>query len=400
MSRGIIRISATALIAAGSLAGVACGGSAESKAAEQTAVSATISVSPVAAVEEPVARFIRVAGSLTAEEQADVAAETAGRVIATPVERGTRVTEGSELVRLSAVETEASLAEAQANAAQIEARLALTSTGPFDVGNVPEVRNAQASLNLAESEFNRIEKLLAERVVSQAEYDQRKTTVEAARQQLESARNAAQQQYQALQGARARVTLARKAVADTSVRAPFTGIVGQRMVSTGDYVTKGTKVAEVVRITPLRVQLTVPEQFVSEVAVGQPMSLAVDAYPGRRFTGTVRYVSPALRADQRALTVEAVVPNERAELKPGMFATAEIQQANKTSGVLVPAAALQTIGGTSRVFVVTGDRVQERVVTTGQAVEPLIEITGGLKPGEQVATTNINQLVDGSKIRN
>jgi RND family efflux transporter MFP subunit len=303
-------------------------------------------------------------------------------------------------VRLSAVETEASLAEAQANAAQIEARLALSPGTAFDVNAVPEVRNAQASVNLAQAEFGRIEKLLGERVVSQAEFDQRRTQVEAARQQLESARNVAQQQYQALQAARARVTLARKAVADTSVRAPFTGIVGERMVSTGDYVTKGTKVAEVVRITPLRVQLTVPEQFVAAVAVGQPMSLAVDAYPGRRFTGTVRYVSPALRADQRALTVEAVVPNERAELKPGMFATAEIQQATRTPAVLVPATAIQTIGGTSRVFVLAGDRVEERVVTIGQTIEGSIEIASGLKKDEQVATTNINQLVDGAKVRN
>ena len=399
MSRGIIHPVVAALLAASPLAGAACGGSAETSTTEATAAALFVAVSPVAASEQPITRFIRVAGSLTAEAQAAVAAETAGRVIATPVERGTRVTEGSELVRLSAVETEAGLAEAQANAAQIEARLALGSTGPFEVGNVPEVRNAQANLNLAQAEFDRIEKLLAERVVSQAEYDQRKTVVEASRQQLESARNTAQQQYQALQAARARVALARKAVADTSVRAPFAGIVGQRMVSTGDYVTKGTKVAEVVQVTPLRVQLTVPEQFVSEVAVGQPVSLAVDAYPGRTFTGTVRYVSPALRADQRALTVEAVVPNDRAELKPGMFATAEIQQARKTPGVLVPATAVQTIGGTSRVFVVTGDRVEGRIATTGQAVEPLVEITNGLKPGEQVATANINQLVDGSKVR-
>ncbi len=130
------------------------------------------------------------------------------------------------------------------------------------------------------------------------------------------------------------------------------------------------------------------------------MSLVVDAYPGRRFAGTVRYVSPALRADQRALTVEAVIPNDRAELKPGMFATAEIQQANRTTGVIVPVAAVQTIGGTSRVFVVAGDRVEERVVTTGQNLEESIEVTNGLKRGEHVATTNINQLVDGSKVRN
>jgi RND family efflux transporter MFP subunit len=159
------------------------------------------------------------------------------------------------------------------------------------------------------------------------------------------------------------------------------------------------KIAEVVRITPLRVQLTVPEQFVAAVGVGQPVALAVDAFPQRTFAGKVRYVSPALRADQRALTVEAVVPNENGELKPGMFATALVQQAEKTPAVLVPGTAVQTIAGTSRVYVVKGDRVEERVVTTGQKLESLVEISSGLKAGEQVATSGVAQLVDGMKIK-
>ena len=359
---------------------------------------ALVPVAPVAAVEQPIARFIRVTGSLTAEEQADVAAETAGRVTGTPVERGTRVAAGAELIRLSPVETEASLKEAEANAAQIEARLALGPEGALNVENVPEVANAKANLNLAQADFGRIEKLLAEKVVSQAEYDQRKAAIEAARQGYESAKNGGQQQFQALQAAQARVTLAKKALADTVVRAPFAGVVGQRMVSTGDYVTKGMKVAQEVRITPLRVELTVPEQFVSEVGVGQPVTLSVDAYAGRTFEGKVQYVSPALRADQRALTVEAVVPNANGELKPGMFTTALIQQANKTPAVLVPAAAVVTIAGTSRVYVVSGDRVEERVVTTGQVLGLQIEIVNGLKNGETIATANVNKLVDGMQV--
>ena len=386
------------LLLLGPLGWAACS-AADGKTADPNATApALVSVSPTAAIEQPIARFIRVTGSLTAEEQADVAAETAGRVTGTPVERGTRVTQGTELIRISPVETEASLKEAEANAAQIEARLALGVDGEFDIDKVPEVANAKANLNLAQADFDRIEKLLAERVVSQAEYDQRKAGIEAARQQYESAKNVGRQQYQALQGARARVTLARKAVSDTVVRAPFNGVVSQRMVSTGDYVTKGMKVVEVVRITPLRVQLTVPEQFVSEVGVGQGVTLTVDAYPGRTFEGKVRYVSPALRADQRALTVEAVVVNEKAELKPGMFATASVQQANKTPAVLVPASAVQTIAGTSRVYVVEAGRVEERVVTTGQKLEPLVEIVNGLKSGEQVATTNVGKLIDGMKV--
>jgi membrane fusion protein (multidrug efflux system) len=399
MFRALLKVTALGALVAGPLAWTACSaGDANAKAADAAQSAATTVVS-APAVEQLISRYIRVTGTLTAEEQADVAAETAGRVVATPVERGSRVDVGGELIRVSSIETEASLKEAEANAAQIEARLAIGSGGTFDVNKVPEVANVRANLALAESEFARIEKLLAERVVSQSEYDQRKTQVEAARQQHEAAKNGAEQQYQALQGARARVALARKAASDTVVRAPFAGSVVERMVSTGDYVTRGMKVARIVRTSPLRVELTIPEQFVSEVGVGQSVSFSVDAYPNRTFAGGIRYVSPALRADQRALTVEAAVPNQSGELKPGMFATAFIQQAQKTQAVLVPETAVRVVSGTGRVFVVSGDRLEERIVTTGQKIDTLVEISHGLKAGERVATEGVAQLVDGMKVK-
>jgi len=370
----------------------------DAKAKERASTPTVVPAAPVAAVEEPIARFIRATGTLTAEEQADVAAETAGRVVAAPVERGTPVSQGAELVQLSSTETDAQLKEADANAAQIEARLGLTSDGPFDVNAVPEVQNAKASAQLAQAEFARIKSLLDQRVVSQSEYDQRRTQAEAARQQYDAAKNGAAQQYQMLQAARARVALARKAVADTVVRAPFSGVVAQRLVSAGDYVTRGTKVAVVVRVNPLRVQLTVPEQFISAVAVGQPVNFEVDAYPGRQFQGTMKFVSPALQADQRALTIEATVPNANGVLKPGLFATARIEQPARTPGVLVPASAVQVTSGTSRVYVVSGDHVEERIVTTGETVGGRVEITKGLKAGERVATKNIAQLADGTRV--
>jgi multidrug resistance efflux pump len=143
---------------------------------------------------------------------------------------------------------------------------------PFDVNAVPEVQTAKASFDLAQNEFNRIKSLLDQRVVSQSEFEQRRTQMEATRQQYEAARNGAAQQYQALMGARARVSLAHKSVSDTTVRAPFSGLVAERLVSVGDYVTKGMKVAVVVRVTRLRVQLTVPEQFVSAVKAGAPVT--------------------------------------------------------------------------------------------------------------------------------
>jgi membrane fusion protein (multidrug efflux system) len=177
-----------------------------------------------------------------------------------------------------------------------------------------------------------------------------------ARQQYESARNGASQQVQALEAARARVTLARKAVADTVVRAPFAGLVADRGVSVGDWVNRGASVATVVRVDPLRVELTVPEQAVARIAEGQAVVLTVDAYPGRSFEARVRFVSPTLRADQRALTVEAILPNADGLLKPGLFASAEIET-TADSALVVPAPVVQTSGATSRLFV-GGDRVE------------------------------------------
>ena len=125
-SRVFIRFTVSSLLLLGPLVWTACS-TANGKTKDREPAALAIAVSPVAAVEQPIARFIRVTGTLTAEEQADVAAETAGRVVSTPVERGTPVSQGAELIRLSSIETDASVKEAEANAAQIEARLALNS---------------------------------------------------------------------------------------------------------------------------------------------------------------------------------------------------------------------------------------------------------------------------------
>ena len=397
MSRLVVSGSVSLVVA---FLAAGCGGPGRSVTPPaQAKVAAPVAIAAVAAAEQPLSRFIRASGSLNPEEHAEVAAEVAGRVVATPIERGSRVAEGAVLIRISPVEAEAQAKEAEANAAQIEARLGLvTGASAFDVMAVPEVRNAAATLNLTSGEFARIQSLLDQKVVSQSEFEQRRTQMEAARQQVEVAKNAAAQQYQALQAARARVSLARKAVADTVVRAPFAGLVAERLMSAGDYVTKGMKVATVMRVNPLRLQLTVPEQFVSAISAMQTVSLEVDAYPGRRFEGQVLFVSPTLEANQRALIVEASVQNADNELKPGMFATARIEQPKKEPAVVVPAAAVQTAGGTSRVFVVNGDHVEERIVTIGQTVDALIEVTNGLKAGERVATEHVAQLADGTKV--
>jgi membrane fusion protein (multidrug efflux system) len=369
-----------------------------SEARSSAGSAAAISVATAVTIERPLARFIRVTGTLAAEEQADVAAETQGRVVATPVERGTRVAQGADLIRIAAAEAEAQAAEAQANAAQLEERLGLRDSADFSLDRVPEVANARANVTLAQGDYDRAKMLFDKQLLSKAEFDQRSAQAEVARRQYDIARNTSMQQYQALLAARARVSLARKALADTVVRAPFGGVVGERMVSVGDYVTRGMKVVSVLRTNPLRLQLTVPQQSSVEVGDGRAVSLEVDSAPGKAFTGVVRYVSPALQTDSRTLVVEAVVPNDDGALKPGSFATAQIEQESKKPGILAPAAAVRTVSGSSRVFVVATNRAEERLVTIGQTVDDLVEITTGLKAGERVATTNVTQLVDGALV--
>ena len=380
------------------LVSAACSGERTSAAAPPEP--APVAVRAAQVESQSIDRFIRVTGSIAADERADVAAETAGRVIGTPVERGTRVTAGAVLIRVSATEADASLREADANAAQLEARLGLTAGQPFDPLKVPDVLNAKASLDFAEADFARIKSLLEQKVVSQAEYDQRFTQVQAARQQYQTAQNGAQQSFRSLQAARARVDLARKSAADTVVRAPFSGIVAERLVGTGDYVSRGMKVATVVRIDPVRIELTVPEQYLSLVKMGQPVRLTVDAYPNEVFTGKVRFVSPALKTDQRALTVEAVAANADGRLKPGLFATALLLQPAPAPALLVPAEAVETVAGTSRVYTITADRkVEERIVTVGEKVGDRVEIASGVKAGERVAANPRGKLTDGVRVQ-
>ncbi len=396
-------VAVTALaVALGTAGALSTGCSSETPASAATpAVTAAEAVTLTTASVDlrPIERHLRVTGSLLADEQAEVSAELAGRVTATPVERGTRVPAGALLVRISASETSAQLQEAEANAGQIEARLGLTAHETFDSRRVPDVMNAQAALDWAEAEFARIQSLLDQKVVSKSEWEQRRTQVEAARQQYKVAVNLAEQSYRSLQAARARVSLANKSMADTSVRAPFAGLVAERAVSVGDYVTKGARVATVVSIDPLRVELTVPEQAIAQIKVGQRVRLTVDAYPGEEFEATIRFVSPSVRVDQRALTVEAIAPNKDGRLKPGLFATAFIQQAEPTPALTVPAAAVETVSGTSRVYVVKDGKTEERIVTIGQKVDVRVEITSGVKDGELVVAEPRGRITDGMAVR-
>ena len=337
-------------------------------------------------------------GTLTAQDQAEVAAEIAGRVVATPVERGSRVGANGDLVRIAAAEVDAQAREAQANAAQIEARLGIAGGATFDVARVPEVASAEAARHLARTDFERAQTLHTSKLISHAEFEQKSAQLESAERQYDVARNGAEQQYQALMGAQARVTVAQKALADTVVRAPFAGVVGERFVSVGDYVTRGTKVASVMRVDSLRVELTVPEQYVAAVETGPRGDLRSRRLSRRDLhrAGALRLAVAERRhprADHRGGGAQRRRPAQARLLRHG--ADRAGQDGARPAGA---GAAVRTVAGTARVFVVAGDRVEERIVMIGQVVDDRVEITDGLKAGERVVARGVEQLVDGVRV--
>ena len=128
----------------------------------------------------------------------------------------------------------------------------------------------------------------------------------------------------------------------------------------------GAKLVTLLRIDPLRLTLTVPQQAMAQIKVGQAVTFHTDAFPGRQFHGAVRYISPTVTADNRSLCVEAVVPNSKVELLPGLFVTAELQLDKKETELYVPASAVCNRGDVAAVFAVRGSRICEQIVSLGE----------------------------------
>ena len=217
-----------------------------------------------------------------------MAADVIGKVSEIYVERGSRVRAGAPLIRLDRRQAELVDAEARSAAAAVESQAAL-----------------------AQAECVRAEKLFADGAINQADFDRSKTQCESA------ALNA--------HAARARRQMAGKSLGDLVIKAPFAGIVADRFVNVGEYVRAETKVATVVQLTPLRLELSVPEQALSAFGVGADVAFKVAAWPNQTFTGKVRFIGATVRRATRDLLVDAVVENKDERLRPGMFAVAEVK---------------------------------------------------------------------------
>jgi RND family efflux transporter MFP subunit len=277
------------------------------------------------------------------------------------------------------------------------------------------LEQAQSELRLAEANERRYRALVETGDVAVSVYDQYRTQrdtararVNSARQQLEAAINTARQSNQAIQSAeaavstaRAQVAIAQKAVADTTIRAPYAGFISNRPIAVGEYVTPASIVATVLRTNPIKLQLQVQESEAPYINAGMGVSLEVDAHRNRKFAGQVTAVNPAIDPVSRAVTVEAAVENSDNALRSGMFATAQIVRKGGSRAVFVPRAAVLSDPNTQsyRVFVIQGDTAKLRVVQIGVEESDWIQILSGVQADEVVATSNLQQLFEGARVK-
>jgi membrane fusion protein (multidrug efflux system) len=355
----LVLVAVTAGVSAGALAGCRR----EEAAASQPpkAAAPLLHVQTAAVAERPMPEFLVVTGSLRADQESNLAADANGKVLQVLVERGQHVTRGQVIATL-----DARAASLGATAAEAQAKL------------------AQSQLDQAQKECGRVKHLLETGAISQADYDRQ--TSQCTAQQWSAAAAEAQQQS------------ATKLLGDSRIRAPFDGIIGERMVNVGQYVQPSTQVASIYDPDPLRLQITVPEANLADVKAGTPVTFAVAAFGDERFQAIVKYISPNVRESTRDLVLEAIAPNGDGRLRPGMFAVARLELSERPH-LVVPADAVKRDETEARVFVVGPTKeVQERLVQVGESKGGVVSVLGGLKVGESVVLSPGADVRDGAHV--
>ena len=393
-----------------------CGGSKANVRKEEAAANTqpvAVAVTTAAAIRRDLPRFFEATGSLAGDQQTDVAGQTSGKVVAVGVDIGSYVRRGQILVRLDDAELKLRVDQAatqveQARAAvrQAEEKIGLRSGQAFDPNRVAEVQAARVSLDLAEKNLRRAEKLTESGDVSRSFYDEQRGRRDQLKEQYDVAVAQARQNYAGVDVARtnvanaqAQLALARKNLQYAIIPAPIDGYVSERTADLGEYVSPQQKVVTLVRTNPLRIRIDIPEQAISEVKVGQSVSITTSAWPDKNFAGRVARIAPNVSATSRTLTVEAEIDNSGNALKPGQFATVRLLQERAAPAVLIPARAVVNDAGVNRVYVIKNGQAEQRLVQTGQTEGDLIEIKSGIAADEQVATSNLEQLSDGMAVK-
>ncbi len=296
-------------------------------------------------------------GSVTAVEGTVVSTEAEGVVRKIKFEAGSLVNAGDELVQLD-VEVE----QAQLHAAEAVAELARVS-------------------------FKRASELITSRGISQAELDAADS---------------------ALKQADAQVDNLRAVIAKKTVRAPFTGKLGIRRISIGEFLAKGSPVVSLQSLDPVYVEFSLPQQRLGDLAEGLGVAVSSDAYPGRVFEGKVTAVNPDVDPATRNVRVQATLANPDNRLRPGMFVSVDMILARSEKVLFIPATAVLHAAFGDSVFVIEEGKsvpdgvkplvAQQRLVRLGERQGDFVAVTAGVEAGEKVVSVGAFKLRPGMPV--
>ena len=241
-----------------------------------------------------------------------------------------------------------------------------------------QVAQIEAERDLARQSLARTRDLLTQKASSQAELERAEATMRSNEAQLE---------------------LLKVRLGRTVVRAPFAGVMGQRFVSLGDYVTTSTRLAALQTVSPQRAAFQVPERYAEQLQAGQNVSFRVAALPGREFSGTVDFVDPIVQLPGRTIMVKARVPNPRRQLQSGMFIEARLATAVRPNAVVIPEDAVLPLQGSNFVWVVADGKATRRQVELGVRTPGFVEVKSGVENAEQVVVGGQERLGEGAPVQ-
>jgi membrane fusion protein, multidrug efflux system len=308
--------------------------------------SAPLRVTAVTAISAPLAETIAATGTLRPEEGVDLVAESSGKIVALNIQEGARVQKGDLLVKLNDADLRATL------------------------------QRAAWRRELAELKERRLSQLLLGQAVKQEDYD---TAVNDLNVQ------------------RAEVAITEALIAKTEIRAPFDGVIGLRFVSEGAFVNATSRIATLQNVDHLKIDFSVPEKYASRITLGSPIAFTV---PGgdRKFTGRLYAIEPHIDPATRTALLRAICPNPDGRLLSGGFASVEFTLAEIPAAIVIPNIAVIPGVTEKNVFVVIDGKAQRRTVQTGTRKETTVHILDGVKPGDVVITSGLQQLRDGQPV--
>ncbi len=342
---------------------------------------------------------MEVVGTLAAEDQVTISSQADGAVSRVLVDLGDRVKAGDVLLELDREKLEYNLQNQKASLARALAKYGATEPGKLPpIDQTPDVQRTAAELAQAKQAFERAQALYGRQLIPSQTLDDAQSTLQTRQATYDSALQNAKNLAADVDASSAMLKLADRQLRDTSIRAPFDGFVQKRLVSLGEFVRSEAPVMSLVRVDTLKVIAEIPERMAPWIELGQPVDLSVDAFPGKTLSGKVSRISPAVNTPTRAFSFEALVPNKDGLLKPGTFTRVHLTTALIESVLTIPYAAMQYRYGVYRAFGVAGDRLVLHELKTGDRVGERMEILDGVKEGELIALTDVDNLTDGLKV--